>query len=253
MNNVIRQSKLFLNQHGAGILTILGGVGVVATAVTAVTATPKAMKLVEKAEKSKGAKLTKFEVVKTAAPVYIPSILIGTSTIACIFGANMLNKRKQASLMSAYALVDTSFKQYKDKVKELYGDDANDNITAEIAKDKYQEQDEKIEVEDGKQLFYDNFSERYFEATMDDILKGRYEINRLLTTSGYACINELYDYWKIPHIKGGDDIGWCSFANYEMYEYSWIDFHFNKTLIDDDLECTIINMFMDPYPEYMSY
>ena len=117
MNNLIHRSKHFLSRNGSTILTIMGGVGVVATSVMAVKATPKALQLLDKAEQEKGEKLTKLETVKVAAPVYIPTVLIGTSTLICVFGANVLNKHKQASLASAYALIDTSFKEYKKKVK----------------------------------------------------------------------------------------------------------------------------------------
>lgn len=83
------------------------------TAVMAVKATPKALRLIEEAEKEKGKKLTKTETVKVAWTPYIPTVLVGASTIACIFGANVLNKRRQAALMSAYALLDSSYKEYK--------------------------------------------------------------------------------------------------------------------------------------------
>ena len=59
--------------------------------------------------KEKQEELTKIEKVKIAGPVYIPSILIGAGTVACIFGANVLNKRHQAALVSAYTLAESSF------------------------------------------------------------------------------------------------------------------------------------------------
>ena len=95
------------------VLTVLGGVGVVATVVTAIKATPKALKKIEEAKELKGEELTKMEIVKTTATTYIPTVVIGVSTVACIFGANVLNKRQQAALMSAYAFVDNSYKEYK--------------------------------------------------------------------------------------------------------------------------------------------
>ena len=61
--------------------------------------------------------------------------------MTCIFGSNVLNKRQQASLASAYALLDTSFKEYKKKVIDLYNEEADIEIRNEIAKDKYEEND----------------------------------------------------------------------------------------------------------------
>ena len=122
MNKLMYRSVMFCKRNATNILTGLGGIGVVATSVMAVKVTPKALTLLEEAEAKKGEKLTKIETVQVAGTVYIPPILIGASTIACIFGANVLNKRQQAALMSAYILLDNSFKEYKNKVNELYGE-----------------------------------------------------------------------------------------------------------------------------------
>lgn len=51
-------------------------------------------------------------------------------------GANALNRRQQAALTSAYALVQSSYKEYKDKLKELYGEEAHNAIVDSIAKEK---------------------------------------------------------------------------------------------------------------------
>lgn len=248
---LLHQSKLFLNRNASTILTCLGGVGVVATAVLAVKETPKALKVLERAEEEKGEELTKMEIIKVAGPVYIPSVLVGVSTIACIFGSNMLNKRTQASLMSAYALLDNSYKEYRNKVGELYGEDANEKITEELAKDKYKE--DEIPVSDDKKLFYDEFSGRMFESTINEVQNAEYQINRDLSMRDYATVNEFYEYLKIPPIEGGDELGWSTGMNFDYYWQSWIDFGHKKTLINDDLECIIITMFGEPTVGWDNY
>lgn len=47
---------------------------------------------------------------------YSPAVAIGASTIACIMGANALNRRQQVALTSAYALDQNSYKEYKDNM-----------------------------------------------------------------------------------------------------------------------------------------
>lgn len=91
------------------ILTVVASVGVVTTTIMAVRATPKAIKILKEAELEKGEDLSKLEIIRAAGPIYIPSVLLGVSTIACIFGANALNQKKQASLMSAYAMLNESY------------------------------------------------------------------------------------------------------------------------------------------------
>ena len=244
MNKVLRHSKLFIKRNSSTILTCVGGVGVVATAVMAVKATPKALVRLEEAKQEKGEELTKFEKVQVAGLTYVPAALVGISTIACIFGANALNKKQQAALMSAYALLDNSFKEYKAKTEELYGEDANDRIEEEIVKDHYKE--EEIEVDDNKLLFYDDYSGRYFESTMEDVLRAELEINKLLCVCGGAYLNEFYDALGIPTVDYGEHMGWSTFMMLETYWDSWLDFEHKKVTMDDGLECYIITMSFEP-------
>jgi hypothetical protein len=252
MNNLLRQSKLFLKRNSSTILTCIGGVGVVATAVMVAKETPKALALLEKAKEEKGEELTKLETVKVAAPAYIPAAVTGAATIACIFGANVLSKRQQASLVSAYALLDSSYKDYRGKVIELYGEDAHDAVKEEIAKDKYEESEVSLEDEN-KQLFYDDFSRRYFEATMEKVVHAEYSLNRRLALSNFCCLNEFYDLLEIEAVAGGDDLGWYGDDLTEHYSYQWIEFEHKKVVMDDGLECYIVTMITEPYADYMDY
>ena len=119
LDSICYKTKLYLKNNSASILSGIGAIGVVATAVMAVKATPKALILLDEAKEEKKDELTKFETIRVAGPVYIPSVLMGASTIACILGANVLNKQKQAALTSAYMLLENSYKDYRTKVKEL--------------------------------------------------------------------------------------------------------------------------------------
>ena len=106
-DKVLYNTKVFVKRNSSAILCCAAAAGVVATTVVAVKSTPKAMKLIQEREEEKGEKLTKLEVVKVAGPTYVPSILLGVSTIACIFGANVISKKQQATLVSLYSLLDS--------------------------------------------------------------------------------------------------------------------------------------------------
>lgn len=125
----------FVKKNGATILTCVGSVGVVGTSVLTFKATTKANKLLEEAKKEQNTDLTLMDKVKITLPTYIPPILSGTATIACIIGANIMNKKHQASLMSAYMLLDQSYKEYRNKVTEVYGEEAEQTIEESIASD----------------------------------------------------------------------------------------------------------------------
>jgi hypothetical protein len=251
MNKVLQHSKRFLKKNASTILTCAGGVGVVATTVMAVKATPKALTLLEQAKEEKGSDLTKLETVAVAGPAYIPTVLVGVSTIACIFGANMLNKRQQAALTSAYALLDNSYKEYKKKIAELYGEEANKNVKAEIAKDKYVGDD--FTSDDNNKLFYDEFSGRYFEAELADVLKAEYELNKQLTEWGGAYLNDFYEIVGLKTTDYGDHLGWSAPGLYEMYWTQWLDFEHETVTLDDGLQCTIISFMQEPIPGFEDY
>ena len=249
--SLLQSSMLFLKRNASTILTYAGGIGVIATSVMAVKATPKAIALLENAKEEKGENLTKIEKVKIAGPAYIPTVLIGVSTIACIFGANVLSQRQQAALMSAYALLDNSYKDYKKKVKELYGEDSDVRIKEEISKDKYNE--DPYPIEDGKQLFYDEFSQRHFEATTEEVLRAEHEINRMLAVYYGVYLNEFYELLGLERTDYGDYLGWSTEELVETYSYNWIDFHHQKVIMEDGMECTIISMCTEPTFDFEDY
>lgn len=231
------------------ILTVVASVGVIVTTITAVRATPKAVKLLKEAELEKGENLTKVEIIRVAGPSYIPSALLGISTIVCIFGANTLNQKKQASLMSAYAMLNESYKQYRKSAKIVYGEDADDKIHAEMAKDAmvstydwgYQVYNMDMDSESERLLFYDLASKKYFRTTMAAVLNAQYHVNRNLAIKGDCSLNEYLSFLGVEGIDGGDDLGWDISYMAEEMECYWLDFDNYKSTLEDGLECIIID------------
>lgn len=252
MNKLLHRSKLFVDRNAPTILTVIGGVGVIVTAVLAAKETPKALEVLRAAKEEKGEELTKTETVLTAAPAYIPAIVTGAATIACIFGANTLNKHQQATLMSAYALLDNSYKEYKKKVEQLYGEEADAQVRAEIAKDHIDEADIS-EEDDGKSLFYDYFSGRYFRATIEQVQRAEYNLNRSLFTRDYAYLNEFYEDLGIEPTETGWAYGWTKAINLERHWQEWVDFAHEKVVTDDGLECYILKMHGEPTLYFENY
>lgn len=235
--NFLNASQLFLKRNAPTILTCLGAAGVIATAVATAKATPKAMALLEKTKEEKGEELTMIEKIRTAGPAYIPAAAIGLSTIGCIFGANVLNKRQQASIISAYTLLDASYKKYKDKVKDIYGEEADSKVKEEIAKDEFVGED--VLLTDERLLFFDYYSLRYFESTWDEVKNAENRVNAALSRHGFASINDFYDSLDMPLIDFSYDYGWG-------FGVDQVEFVHEKMVMDDGLECQVISM--DPEP-----
>lgn len=246
----MRKSQVFFRKHSSTILTVVGAVGVVATSVLAVKATPRALELIGEAEGEKGSSLTPLETVQVAWKPYIPAAITGVSTIACIFGANYLSTKAQASLMSAYAVLDSSYREFVEKTKEIT-EEKGINIEHEIVKSKF---DPDMPLDEEKTLFFDWQSCRYFESTFEKVKHAEFIFNQNLSMSGFACLNEFYDILNLPRVESGYQLGWSTITNDDIYSLDSLEFEYEKIIVDDGseegLECWIMKM---PYPPTLDY
>ncbi len=259
------KSKLWLKKNTPTILTFIGAIGVITTTILAVKATPKALLLIEKdSEKNHHGDpnaFTKTEAVLSCWKCYIPSMIMGTTTLFCIVGSNALNKHQQASLISAYALVNHSYQKYRSKLKELYGEEVHNAISDSIAKGKCSDvtittqgiaEDSTLNFEcemepEITRVFYDSYSERYFETSISAVIQAEYHLNRNFMLSGIISLNDFYDFLGLERIDIGDEVGWSS-CDGDIY---WIDFNHHKAVLDDGLEVFIIDMVFEPTADWL--
>lgn len=251
LTNILGHTGDFLKKHSSTILTCIGAVGVVTTAVMTAKVTPKAIELLEEAEAEKDEELTLTEKVIIAVPVYIPPVVMGVATIACIFGANALNQKQQAALTSAYALLSSSYNEYKHKVDELYGDEAGATVRKAIAEDRRKENGKsKFESSGEKLTFYLMERDEYFESTKEDVLAAEYHFNRNFILRGYANLNEFYEFLGLSKTEEGELLGWSIDAGCEFYGYAWVDFEHDICYLDDGMEYCVISMPFAPHPDW---
>lgn len=254
LQKVLLKSQGYIKRNSATILTCVGAVGVVTTAVLTAKAAPKASKILEEAKAEKGEKLTPLEVVNVAGPVYVPAVISGVITVTCIFGANILNKRKQASLISAYGVLDQAYKEYKKKVEELYGDGTDKYVREEIAKEKYTGEEHKPASDDAV-LFFDEYSNRYFWSTLQDVKDAEYHFNRNFALRSYAELNEFYEFLGLEPTAFGAENGWSMEAGEQWYGYTWVDFYheYHENDDPDTPSYYTIEMPFGPTPDFLAY
>ena len=120
-----------MKTKNAVICTILGAASAVLAPILAVKATTKATKILEEIKKGKDENLTKAEVVKTVWKCYIPTATAMIMSVTCVVGAEILNHKQQISLVSAYALLEQTYKQYHNKVKDILGFDKAEELQNE--------------------------------------------------------------------------------------------------------------------------
>lgn len=245
-----------LQKHSSTILTVLGITGMVTTVGLAIKATPKATEVIKKDieenHSDKPEEFTKLDAFKSTWKYYIPTMAVGGATIICVIGISGLNRKYQASLISAYGLLDQSYQKYRNAAKTVYGEEADDTIMAEVAKETYvydsgsggfifdPAKDKSDEI-----LFYDHYSERYFNSTMAAVINAEYHVNRNLSLGAFVTPNDFYEFLGISEIEGGDEVGWYQTTLYEG-GYSWLDFEHHFTELEDGMECYVIYTAFNP-------
>lgn len=249
----------FFKKNSGTILAILASGGVVATSIFSGKAAIKAHEKLKEAQKEADHELTNVEKIKTVATTYITPILFGASTIACIFGINILDNKKYASLACAYGMLRGTYNKYKDKVIERHGMDEHVEITKEIAPKNisveranapylYSEgivgPSTTCGIEDPNEeirLFYLVDDERYFEAKLSNVLNAMYHLNRNMALAGEVDANMWYDFLGIEPTEGRDNLVW-----YANDAYVWIDFDMKEVELEDGLKCIYIEAVWGP-------
>lgn len=266
--SLAKKAEKALKKASPTILTCIGALGVVATAVMAVKATPKALKRIENAKEAKSAenneKLTRMETIGACWTCYAPAAMTGIATIGCIFGANTLNRRQQASLASAYALLTRTYQDYRHSVKNVFGEEGHRKVLQNMAIQKVPD-DHVIyapgfasavcsDFEDAaeeRRVFYDRISERYFESTIGKVLQAELHLNRNLAQFGENSLNQFYELLGIDPIPEGDTIGWYIDDEAANNEEFFVLFSHPYMSIDDGptrepVDCWIIDPCIDP-------
>ena len=252
--NFIKKSKRFIGKNSSIILTGIGTVGVILTAVLAAKATPKALKILEE-KKNESDEISKIDTAIIMAPAYIPSILMGASTIACIWSATIISTKRQAALTSAYALLNTSYQDYKKKLIELYGKEADEKIRTSIALDHLKDAPELAHCEHC--LFLDELSNTFFEASMMEVQDAEYQLNRKLAVKGHVSVNDFYNLLGLDYIpEFGEEFGWSFESLYDDVSHCWIDFEHLLVTAEDsndpDYRCFYsLSMPIPPTTNYM--
>lgn len=244
ISKIVTSIRMSAAKHSPEILTGIGIAGLVVTTVMAVRATPKALILIEDKKKELNEdKLTPIETIKEAWICYVPAVLTGTVSIACLIGANSVNLRRNAALATAYTLSESALKEYQEKVIETIGEKKEQAIQDAVAKDRIEKNPvstkEVIITEKGDALCLDYPSGRYFKSDREKINKAVNELNRRMRDEMYISLNEFYYEIGLSGIGIGDELGW-------NIDQGYIEPNFSCQLAEDGTPCLVISYFVGP-------
>ena len=146
IKNTVNSCKLAASKHSPEILVVTGIVGVVTSAVMACKETRRLDPVLEAHKQNAEAVHKKYAqnpderaekreltgvYLKTGlgfVKLYGPSVTLGALSITGILASNNILRKRNMALAAAYATIDASFKQYRGRVIERFGEQADKEL-----------------------------------------------------------------------------------------------------------------------------
>lgn len=267
VNGVASKAVMKLKKHSPEILVVAGIAGTVVSAVLACKATTKVAEILDE---TKGTLDTIHEGMETGAingqeyttedgkkdtvvvyaqtgvklaKLYGPAIILGTLSITSILASNNILRKRNVALGAAYAAIDKSFKEYRGRVIERFGEQVDTELKYGIKAKKFEEIE--VDPETGKEkkvkktvmvtdpnlqsdyaVYFDGKSRNY-ETNPDYnrmFLKAQQAFaNDKLQTRGHLFLNEVLDDLDLPRTPAGQIVGWTKdgpdgYVNFRIVE-----------------------------------
>lgn len=267
VNGVTSKAVMKLKKHSPEILVVAGIAGTVVSAVLACKATTKVAEILDE---TKGTLDTIHEGMETGAingqeytnedgkkdtvvvyaqtgmklaKLYGPAIILGTLSVTSILASNNILRKRNVALGAAYAAIDKSFKEYRGRVIERFGEQVDTELKYGIKAKKFEEIE--VDPETGKEkkvkktvmvadpnlqsdyaVYFDSKSRNY-ETNPDYnrmFLKAQQAFaDDKLQTRGHLFLNEVLDDLDLPRTPAGQIVGWTKdgpdgYVNFRIVE-----------------------------------
>lgn len=250
MIRMYNNTKNGVQKHSPEILAGVGVVGVVASTVMACKATMKLNDILEESKETrdkirevesnpryeeqyshedakKDLVINYTQTAMKVAKLYAPAVILGSASLGCLLASNDILRKRNAALSAAYMTVDKSFKEYRQRVVDRFGEEVEKEIRYNI---KAEEITSTVVAEDGSETtvtetvktmdpnLYSDYAKFFDEASpywQKDpeynfmFLKSQQQYaNDLLKARGRLFLNEVYEMLGIDKTKAGQIVGW---------------------------------------------
>ena len=271
MIRLYNNTKNGVQKHSPEILAGVGVIGVITSGVMACKATMKLNDILEESAETRekikeveanpryeseytpedAKKDLRINCMQTGikiAKLYAPAVVLGSASLGCLLASNDILRKRNAALSAAYMTVDKSFKEYRSRVAERFGEEVEKEIRYNI---KAQEIETTVASEDGSETtvketvktmdpnLYSDYAKFFDEASpywQKDpeynlmFLKSQQQYaNDLLRARGRLFLNEVYEMIGIDKTKAGQIVGWVynpenptgdNFVDFGIYDMS---------------------------------
>lgn len=282
-----------LKKHSPEILMVAGAVGTVVSTVMACKATTKVSGIIEEAKEEIGKvheivederyadKYTEADSRKDLTIIYAqtgvklvklyaPSVVLGALSLGSMLASNNILRKRNVAIAAAYATVDKSFKDYRKRVVERFGEEIDKQLkygvkAEEIEKTVIDENGEEktvtetvetIEEPSEYARFFDEYSKEWQKDPEYNLMflrsQERYA-NDMLKAKGYLFLNQVYESLGLEPTKAGQIIGWVydpndstcqNHVDFGIYDYSerkraFVNGHERSILLDFNVDGNI--------------
>lgn len=282
----IGRTLLMGRKYSPEILMTVGVVGVVTAGVLASRASFKKVRPILEAKNERIEHIRESHVVgdineqeqnKQIARVYIhttldfakvygPAVSLGVLSVVSIVSAHGIMRRRNVALAAAYKTVEQAFSEYRKRVAEEIGEDAE----YELRRDRHEVEvtnEETGEVEtvqiEGRRFspyakFFDEFSpywQKNADYNLTFLTTKQTMLTQLLRARGYLFLNEVYQELGIPITQAGQQVGWLydretgdDFVDFGIYvltseeKRAFVNGYERSILLDFNVDGPILNM-----------
>jgi hypothetical protein len=196
-----------------------------------------------------------FKVVR----LYGPSFLVGIIAVSALTGSHIQLTRRNTALMAAYAAVQRAYDEYRNRVRDEFGEEKELDIyhaaeTKEITEGP--DKGKQGKFVDGRSYspyvkWFDEASANWKKDSESNrlfLLCQQNIANDLLTARGHLFLNEVYDMLDVGRTQAGSVVGWVkdgegdnyvNFGIYEAFNAAFANGHERSILLDFNVDGVI--------------
>lgn len=241
-SSIFKSLMGFVRKHENGILTVATGVSTVYAVYRAIKDGPKILEKID--ELSKCDDMTGVEKVKELGKVAGPTVAATGASLAFTCLHHKFTGDAISNLTSMISVAQFAMNDRKAAEEEAFGEGASAKIDETVAvkhaaavpvwNDRT-----IINTGHGYDLFFDDWSGRWFYSEINFIKTKVNELNHQLLNDMYISVNEYYSALDLPKAGCGADFGW-------NVDYGMIDPEPFAQLDDNDRAYTVIKFRNDP-------
>lgn len=250
VKGAFNKSLIKAKKYSPEILVVSGVVGIITSTVIACKATTKMSSILENAkddieaihkcanddemadtytkeDEKKDLAIVYIQTGMKIAKLYTPSVILGALSITSIVASHDILRKRNAALVAAYATVDKTYKEYRNRVVERFGEGVDKELLYNIKAKKFEETVK--DPESGKEkrvkstvgianpevtdytMWFDESCECY-DSNMDYnlmFLRSQQTFaNDKFRADGYLFLSDIYEAFGKKRTKMSQTVGW---------------------------------------------